>query len=455
MRKKVLIILFSIPLSLNAQKLSVDIKGSKSERAILYSLQGEKTLIVDTLKSSSTGRFEYWLDPDKLHRGFYRLEVSKASPVDFIYDNEAVSLKTDLSNSAESLQVVSSESNRLYYSFIRLNRLYKAKSELLQLILVRYPEEDDFYKNTVSKLKELQAEYQDFVNNRSQKKQKSFIAKYIRSAQLPVVTVKTPPEKQLIYLKSHALDKIDFSDSELIYSDLFTSKSIEYLSYYRNPQLSKEALEKEFMISVDSLLHRAKVSQMVYQQITEYLIEGFRKFGFDRTIDYILENYVIKDDLCLDPKIENSIERRIAQSKYLPLNSLAPEITLPDSSGEQKSLKEINSSNVLVVFYASWCPHCREIMPQLKGLYSRLKGKGIEVLAVSLDSKKEEWINFIKENGFEWADLSDLKGWESQAAADYHIYATPSMFLLNKERRILGKPTTIEELTELLRTLRL
>ena len=58
--------------------------------------------------------------------------------------------------------------------------------------------------------------------------------------------LRSPFEEQITYLKSHALDNVNFYDDGLIYSDAFTNKTIEYLTYYRNPQLPLELLEKEF-----------------------------------------------------------------------------------------------------------------------------------------------------------------------------------------------------------------
>ena len=51
---------------------------------------------------------------------------------------------------------------------------------------------------------------------------------------------------------------------------------------------------------MDSILVRARVDADVYKHVTEYLLDGFKKFGFEGCIDYIVENYVVKDDLCLD-----------------------------------------------------------------------------------------------------------------------------------------------------------
>jgi len=265
---------------------------------------------------------------------------------------------------------------------------------------------------------------------------------------LPIIPTSISIEEQLDYLKSNALDNVNFNDAELIYSDLFANKSIEYLMYFRNPQLPKELLEKEFMIAVDSLLNKAKVNQLVYQHITEYLIDGFKKFGFDKIIDYIVDNYVIEDDLCLDEETENSIQRRIDQSKLLALGTEAPNLIMPDIEGRIIELSNIETDNTLLVFYASWCPHCKELLPQLNE-FGKSKNN-IKILAISLDGKQEDWIKFIEDNKIDLVNINDQNGWDGTIASNYFIYATPTMFLLDSEKKIVGKPTTFEELNSLL-----
>ena len=49
---------------------------------------------------------------------------------------------------------------------------------------------------------------------------------------------------------------------------------------------------------------------IVYQHIVEYLLDGFKKFGFDNVVDYVVENYVIKDDLCLRSKADSCIGQK-------------------------------------------------------------------------------------------------------------------------------------------------
>jgi len=445
----VYLIIFINP-NIVSQSASFEIKGLAESKGTISFLRGETSYKLDTVSAKYPGIFTYTFNKDKNHSGFYRLTFGKNKWLDFVYDKDDIEIITSSENIFDSLKIKKSESNKLYFSFIKLNKEYKTKSELLLLMLARYPKDDDFYDVIKGKLINLQTEYFNFVNETSQTNPNSFIAKYIKSAQLAITDINLPAEKQLSYLKSHALDYVDFSNSDLMFSDAFTNKSIEYLTYYRNPQLPKELLEKEFSVAVDTILNKAKVNSFVYKQVTEYLVDGFRKFGFDYVIDYIVDNYVIKDDLCLDSKLTTSIQRRMDQAKNLKIGAIAANIKMPDENGKQIDMSKIEAKKILVIFYASWCPHCNELLPQISELYNNTKERSFEVIAISIDTNKTDWMNFITRNKFKWINACDLKGWSSPAANEYYLYATPSLFVIDNQRKIIAKPYLIEDIKKAL-----
>ena len=427
MKNLVLSILFFLSIRITfAQEIIIKAANSNG-KAALFSLSGENISFIDSIPEFNNNTFQFKLNNN--HPGFYRLTFNNKKWVDFIYDNENVKIETDVDNISNDIKISESESNKIYYDFIKLNKDYKTKTELLQLILARYPKDDNYFQTSREKLIRVQEEYLYFVNVTAGANPNSFIARYIKSSQLPVIGPEIEVDKQLAYLKTHALDNINFNDDELVYSDVFTNRTIEYLSYYRNPQLPLGLLEKEFESAIDSILSKAKVNDIVYKHIVEYLLDGFKKFGFDNVINYIVDNYVIKDEICLDEKLSNTLERRINQNKYFKIGNVAPDFSLYDLSGSEIKLSKINSEKSLIIFYASWCPHCKILLPQIFELYKKQDVKNIEVVAISIDTLKSEWQNFVNINNLTWINVSDLNGWNGNAALDYYLYATPTMFL--------------------------
>ncbi len=448
--KYILIAIISFVINLTqAQSLKLIVKNAPLQTAFIYSLNGETTALVDSIKPSSDGEYSYNFLPVKYHEGFYRINIGSNLLVDFVYDGKNIEINTNANDLIDSLKVITSESNKLYYSFVKLNKKFKEETQLLNLVIERYPKNSGYYLQTKKELNDIQNKYLNFVNVISQKDPGLFIAEYINSFQLPVVDADLSNEQKIDYLKKHSLDNVDFKNGELTNSDLFTAKTIEYLTYYRNPQLPRELLEKTFIPAIDTVLDKAKINYRVYKQIVEYLIDGFKKFGLDEDLNYVIENYVIKDDLCLDDKTEMSIQSMLNQDKALRINSAAPDIIMRDEQGKEVDLQKIKSDYTLILFYVSWCPHCQSMIPKLQTYLKNIrKHTKLKVLAISLDTSKADWLKFVKENKLSWTNLCDLKGWRNKAALDYYIYATPTMILLDKNKKIIGRPSTVDDLSK-------
>ena len=111
-------------------------------------------------------------------------------------------------------------------------------------------------------------------------------------------------------------------------------------------------------------------------------------------------------------------------------------------------LNTIKSEKILIIFYASWCPHCQTLLPQIYELYKIQKEKTIEVFAVSIDTSKTDWLNFVRTYNLNWLNVSDLKGWGGKAIFDYYVYATPTMFLIDEQLKLIAKPSSVEELNK-------
>jgi len=100
---------------------------------------------------------------------------------------------------------------------------------------------------------------------------------------------------------------------------------------------------------------------------------------------------------------------------------------------------------VIVAFWASWCPHCTDAMPALNT--AAAVHPGIRVLAVSLDEDPKAYIEATARLG-NMLHLCEYRKWKSKPVADYHVTATPTFFMLDRERRIMGRYSSMESLEE-------
>jgi peroxiredoxin len=141
-----------------------------------------------------------------------------------------------------------------------------------------------------------------------------------------------------------------------------------------------------------------------------------------------------------------AIQNKLNLTKMLSLGQPAIEFEQTNDTGKVVRLSEFKGKYVLIDFWASWCGPCRTEYPFLKRAYSKYSDRNFEIIGVSLDSKKEKWIDAIQSNGFEWTQLSDLKGGENAVAKAYGIAAIPQNFLIDPDGKIVAKNLRGEEL---------
>ena len=127
---------------------------------------------------------------------------------------------------------------------------------------------------------------------------------------------------------------------------------------------------------------------------------------------------------------------------------VAPDIVMPDQTGEQVSLSSLRGKYVLLFFGASWSDESNRQARILSEMYAKLKGQGVEYYQVSLDRTKESWINGISENKAQGIQVCDEKYWDSPVVEDYRIETVPRLFLLDREGVIIDRDFSAESFTD-------
>lgn len=130
------------------------------------------------------------------------------------------------------------------------------------------------------------------------------------------------------------------------------------------------------------------------------------------------------------------------------VGGIAPNFKMVTPEGDSLSLYDIQAKLKILDFWASWCGPCRAENPNIQKVYQKYKAAGLEVISVSFDTKKEAWLQAIREDNLGWIHLSDLKGLNSIASDLYEVHGIPHVFVLDENNRIIAERLRGKELEE-------
>jgi thiol-disulfide isomerase/thioredoxin len=261
--------------------------------------------------------------------------------------------------------------------------------------------------------------------------------------------------------KAHYWDGVTFMDERVIRTPFFLPKLERYYDEIL-PQASDSIIQ-----DLDYKLLLARSCQPMYRFMLNWLTDKYinpKIMGQDAIFVHLFNKYHSKG---LTPWLNEKQLETISRRAYMQMSNLigaqAADLNMVDSTGKPKTLFNQAAEYTFVVFWDPTCGHCKEEIPRIDSFYrASWKEKGMKIYAVLSDNdKKTEWVNYLKEKKLsDWINVYETKEAENLISSTnqpsykqlYDVIQTPTIFLLDKEKRIIAKKLGPQQINDLLKT---
>jgi Domain of unknown function (DUF5106)/AhpC/TSA family len=415
------------------------------------------------LNDKSEGDFK---GKDKLPGGIYFI-VSPKKEILFellIDQQQQFSIFADTTRLPASIVFTGSPENTSFLAYTEFMNSHGKQLASLQAQLAKSPTKKDSadLKEKIKRVNDEVKTYREEVQNREPN---SLLAALLRALKDPVV----PPTPMLSngrpdstfayrYYKAHYWDNISFTDDRMIRTPIFEPKLERYYKDLVSPE--PDSINRE----VDHMLLFSRTNKDMFKFLLVFFTQKYinpEYMGQDAVFVHLFEKYINAGQAeFFTEKYRKFVNDRAYSIMANLIGQAAPNLEMTDTSGKIRSLYEIPANFVLICFWDPTCSHCKETVPKVDSMYqAKWKYEGVQIFGVMVDGGRDNWLNFIKDHNLgDWINVyQSTPQHDAEVAAGrpdyrqlYDVYQTPELYLLDKEKRIVAKKLTYQQVDEVI-----
>lgn len=387
----------------------------------------------------------------------------KKTSTEFLVDKQqSISIVADMAKPAEAI-ITGSDENILFRQYqMFVNEQGKKLNNERRLYTEAQTAADSILHEKNYSI--LNKELNDYRLKIVTEKPKSMMAALLEAMKASPIPEKQPLTRQdsldnFQFYKTHFWDGITFMDGRIVRTPFFLPKLERY---YREVLAGMPA--DTLIKDIDYKLLLARTAPEMYKLLLNWFTDEYinpKYMGQDAIFVHLFEKYHSKG---LTPWLNETQMKSISNRAYMQMSNLlgniAANMEMLNTADKPTALYDVNADYTLVLFWDPNCGHCKEELPRIDSVYqAKWKNENVKIYAVLTEDNHPLWLNYIKEHNLsDWVNVyqSAAMQQEEQKAGKisyrqlYDVIMTPTLFLLDKEKRIIGKKLTWQQLDELL-----
>lgn len=470
-------LLFPSSLSGQGYRIEIQLKGLSGDTVILGEYFTTRMVPKDTIVVDQKGQGVFEGETPFVG-GLYLVYYNPHYYFDMLLgDDQEFLLTADTSDLAGTVKFTGSPDNQIFLDY---KNFLQSKREELQQNQSQLAEAGT--ASDTARIREKQEEingemeaYMDLINEQHAS---LFVSDFIGATREPLA-----PENLLtgekrhddsiryFYYREHYFDRFDPFNVRLLHTPLYENKIKNYLSraVVQHPD--------SLIAASDFLLEGSKVNEDLYRYMLITLFNHFAEskfMGMDVVYFHIAENYYIPDANWSSEEFISKLKDNLEKNKPTLIGQKAPNLILRQVPGEHFemaaqdttikkdphighdfSLYDAEAPFTILYFWEADCGHCKKSTPALYEVYSRLKEKGVEVIAVHAINTiegKEMWVDFVNEHHmYDW--INSWSPYSNDFRILYNLQSYPQLFVLDQNKKIVAKRITPEQAERIINNL--
>jgi peroxiredoxin len=430
-----------------SQTLTATVTSLVGEVVRFGTFEGVKSRIIDSVRVEESGTFSFAFETHVPAIGY--LITNESKPHFFILDrNEVIRIEGDDLRYPESIKVIEGIQNQIFEDYASQHPKREQALSAWKYLEKLYADDSMFYVQRVpfkaiqKEIIRIRQEDQAFLNGLNPSWYVSWYLP-IRKLISDVPTIAQFRSEEIPFVVSE-FRSLDYSDERLYRSGLLKDALDSHFWLLENSGHSLESSIAEMKISIDSMLPKLVTNERRLNEITDYLFNLLERHSLFQASEYLALKVLNESSCTINSDLAAQLETYRAMKKGSVAPNIEFKVDLKSSNSEIRTLSDLKSPYTLVVFGASWCEMCSKEIPKIATLYPKWKSKGVEIVLVSLDETKEAFEQFTQALPF--LSYCDYGKWTSPVVTNYYVFGTPTMFLLNANREILLRPTSVGQM---------
>jgi hypothetical protein len=461
-----LVLLVSVgAFSQTGYNIKLTLKPFQKSLVYLAYYYGKVKAVADSvvLDENSNGVFK---GKEKLPGGIYfivspRKEILFELLIDQQQDFSIVADTTDLVN---HITFTGSTDNSVFQSYTHFVAKDGKEITDLQALLSSAKTKQDSTK-LLDRMKVLNKEIQDYRDDIEKKYPASLLTTLFRAMKDPVVP---PADKQpggkydsqyaFHYYKAHYWDGISFTDDRLVRTPILEPKIERYYKDLVTPTADSINREVDWML-LYSRSNKEMFKFLMVHFVQKYINPEF--MGQDAVFVHIFDKFINTGEAdFFTEKYRKFINDRAYSLMANLIGQPAANLEMVDTANKPTPLYGVQAQFTVVCFWDPTCSHCKETVPKLDSIYqAKWKNEGVKLYGVMVDGGKDNWLKFIREHNLKgWIHVYETQQQHDAVAANnqagykqlYDVYQTPTIFLLDKDKRIIAKRLSYQQLDEVI-----